>query len=76
MQGLIHAEVIAYITQPEKVVSNVSNTFNFVFAVDPSESTSLPEVSRQLKRVVPSTPAEAQSIQRYYPGTEPEQQQQ
>ncbi|KAK9810539.1 hypothetical protein WJX72_012385 [[Myrmecia] bisecta] len=67
-RGYIHAQVIAYITQPEKVVSNISNTFNFVFAVDPSHSTTLPEADRQLKRVLPSTPAEAQSIERYYPG--------
>ena len=36
----MHVSVVATVTQPERVVSRVTNTFTFVFAVDLAPSAS------------------------------------
>ena len=69
----MHVEVVAMVTQPEQVRSDVTNTFHFVF------STTLDEASsdlkhghgqghpRKLKRVLPGTREEALSILQFAP---------
>ena len=65
MQTTIHAEVIASVAQPEKVVSNVSNMFTFAFEVDrvhvKSKGRGL-ESLQTIKRVLPATEEEVQKI--------------
>ena len=40
----MHVSVVATVTQPERVVSRVTNTFTFVFAVDLASAASAPAV--------------------------------
>lgn len=53
-QGFMHVEVVATVTRPEQVMSNITNTFHFVFCVD--------STSKKLKRVLPATTEEANSM--------------
>ena len=71
LQGVMHIQVVALVTQPEHVRSDESNTFHFVF------STALDEkqrglqhgkaASRKLKRVLPGTKEEALSTLQFAP---------
>ena len=57
----MHVEVVAMVTQPEQVASNVTNTFHFVF------STVLgPHACKGLKTVLPATADEANSIHGFF----------
>ena len=63
----MHVQVRALVTQPERVASNITNTFEFVFDVSSAKedgSTS----RRVLKRVLPSTEEEAQQLWSHFPG--------
>ena len=55
--GLLHVEVNAFVTQPERRSSALSNTFNFRFAVE-APAAGLPP----LKRVLPQTETEARRV--------------
>ena len=68
MQGIMHVEVVAMVTQPEQVASNVTNTFHFVF------STALAPggACKGLKRVLPATADEARTIQPFFAESNPE----
>lgn len=73
MQTTIHTEVIASVAQPEQVISNVSNTFAFVFDVDQVHVNSKERKLNSLqtvKRVLPATDEEAHKIfERVHTGT-------
>ena len=65
MQTTIHTEVIASVAQPEQVISNVSNTFAFVFEEDRVHVNNRDRRLKALhmvKRVLPATEEEAQKI--------------
>ena len=74
LQGIMHIQVVALVTQPEHVRSDESNAFHFVF------STALLKrqrdlqhgdaSSRKLKRVLPATKEEALSILQFAPECE------
>lgn len=55
----IHVEVVAMVTRPEAVASDVTNTFHFSYRVDGC---------RPLKRVLPATADEAISIRSFCAG--------
>jgi hypothetical protein len=55
--GVLHVEVNAFVTQPERRNSALSNTFNFRFAVEPPAA-GLPP----LKKVLPQTETEARRV--------------
>lgn len=57
VQGSIHVEVVAMVTRPETVVSNVTNTFHFEFSVSMGETG-----CKQLKKVLPATAEEAKRM--------------
>ena len=52
----IYVEVVAMVTRPEAVASDVTNTFHFVYRVDGC---------RPLMRVLPATVDEAHSIRAF-----------
>ncbi|CAL8466765.1 g6301 [Coccomyxa elongata] len=53
-QGFMHVEVVAMVTRPEQVMSNITNTFHLVFCVDSSR--------KKLKKVLPATAEEARKM--------------
>lgn len=57
IQGSIHVEVVAMVTRPETVISNVTNTFHFEFSVAMG-----PDGCKQLKKVLPATVEEANQM--------------
>ena len=67
VQGRMHVQVTALVCQPERVASNVSNTFEFVFEVSIGEQAGAPKLG-VLKRVLPSTEEEAKQLWTHYPG--------
>ena len=70
----MHVEVVAVVTKPEQVRSDVTNTFHFVFNTRLSEEadSSQPGMSapKKLKRVLPGTQEEALSILQFAPQEE------
>lgn len=66
LQGVMHVEVLAVVTKPEQVRSNVTNTFHFVFSTEKLGSAQ----SKKLKRVLPGTREEALSILQFAPRDE------
>ena len=73
LQGVMHVEVVAMVTQPEQVRSDVTNTFHFVFSTTLEEAPSGSKHGhgqghpRKLKRVLPGTREEALSILQFAP---------
>lgn len=73
LQGVMHVEVVAMVTQPEQVRSDVTNTFHFVFSTTLDEASSGSKHGhgqghpRKLKRVLPGTREEALSILQFAP---------
>ena len=74
MQATVFAEVVASVTQPERVTSNVSNKLTFVFEVSQkhvadtdARKGSTGASPRRIKRVLPATEEEAQKIYQFYP---------
>ncbi len=65
-QGVMHVEVVAVVTKPEQVRSDVTNTFHFVFSTEESKSSQ----PKKLKRVLPGTREEAMSILQFAPQDE------
>lgn len=55
---LLHVEVEAWVTEPEKASSKLSNLFSFTFAVSQPEKSS----PRRIRRVLPSSIDEARRI--------------
>ena len=62
----MHVEVVAVVTKPEQVRSDVTNTFHFVFSTEESKSSQ----PKKLKRVLPGTREEAMSILQFAPQDE------
>ena len=60
-------QVTALVTQPEKVASNITNTFEFIFEVDIANTPDAPGC-KVLKRVLPSTEEEAKQLWVHFPG--------
>ena len=59
-------QVTALVTQPERIASNISNTFEFIFEVTLAQHH---EGGRQvLKRVLPSTEEQAMQLLAHFPG--------
>lgn len=69
MQGLIHVEVVATVTQPELVQSHQTNTFYMIFQanIDPSGgSQAVAKPAKVLKSVLPATAEEARLLWDFY----------
>ena len=71
LQGIMHIQVVALVTQPEHVRSDESNTFHFVFSTASNERQRVSHCGkappRKLKRVLPGTKEEALSILQFAP---------
>ena len=71
MQGFIHVEVVATVTQPELVQSHQTNTFYMIFKanIDPSGGSQADaKPAKVLKSVLPATAEEARLLWDFYPG--------
>ena len=70
----MHVEVVAVVTKPEQVKSDVTNTFHFVFNTRLNEGVDSSQPGRKapkkLKRVLPGTREEALSILQFAPQDE------
>ena len=64
----MHVEVVAVVTKPEHIRSDVTNTFHFVFSTDSSQPGK--SAPNKLKRVLPGTREEALSILQFAPQDE------
>ncbi|BFG42553.1 hypothetical protein CerSpe_288270 [Prunus speciosa] len=60
-QPLIHVEVVAHVTSPEKRSAEVSNTFYFSLAVRP-EAKAMMKKDFKIKNVIPETEEEARRM--------------
>lgn len=58
----VHVQVIASVSQPEAVKSDITNTFAFVFEVETAR------LAQGLKRILPATAEEAGLMGGYFPG--------
>ncbi|KAK9809579.1 hypothetical protein WJX73_004048 [Symbiochloris irregularis] len=65
--GRVHVQVTALVTQPERVASNITNTFEFIFEVSIAAAPEI-EGCKLLKRVLPSTEEEAKLLWTHFPG--------
>ena len=74
LQGIMHIQVVALVTQPEQIRSDESNTFHFVFStalIERQRGLQHGKASpRKLKRVLPGTKEEALSILQFAPECE------
>ena len=71
IQGFIHVEVVATVTQPELVESHQTNTFYMIFkaSIDPSGGSQADaKPAKVLKCVLPATAEEARLLWDFYPG--------
>lgn len=65
--GEVFVQIETVVHRPDRLVSELTNTFNLLFAVDLGPDQSSGALPRALKRVLPATASQAALVERFYP---------